>query len=127
MDFEAIRAYCLSLPHATEDIKWEHDLCFSIGGKMFAVMYTEKPFSCSFKVQEEEFAMLSISPDIIPAPYMARHNWVQVKNEGRFTPQEWQKYLRHSYELVRGKLPKKQRDALMWDGQAPESATPDHS
>ena len=29
-------AFCRSLPGATEDIKWEHDLIFSVGGKMFA-------------------------------------------------------------------------------------------
>ena len=36
MDLEAIRKFCLSLPHATEGIQWEDDLLFRIGGKMFA-------------------------------------------------------------------------------------------
>jgi predicted DNA-binding protein (MmcQ/YjbR family) len=27
---------CRSLPGVTEDVKWENDLIFSVGGKMFA-------------------------------------------------------------------------------------------
>jgi hypothetical protein len=26
---------CISLPHATEDIKYGNDLCFSVGNKIF--------------------------------------------------------------------------------------------
>ena len=33
-------AFCRNLPHATQDTKWGNDLCFSIGGKMFAVLET---------------------------------------------------------------------------------------
>ena len=36
MDVDWIRALCLSLPGATEQILWEHDLVFKVGGKMFA-------------------------------------------------------------------------------------------
>ena len=31
-------AYCRTLPAATEDVKWDNDLVFSVGGKMFMVM-----------------------------------------------------------------------------------------
>ena len=37
MGLEKIREYCLSLPHATEEVLWQKDLVFKIGGKMFAV------------------------------------------------------------------------------------------
>lgn len=112
MDFEAIRAFCLELPGTTEDIKWDHDLCFCIGGKMYSVMYTGLPFSCSFKVTDEEFGPLSESQGIIPAPYMARAKWVQVQDPGRLSREEWAHHLRQSYELVKGKLTKKLRDSL---------------
>ena len=42
MDIEKLRAICKALPAVTEDIKWEHDLVFSIGGKMFCVASPEK-------------------------------------------------------------------------------------
>lgn len=38
MDIESVRAYCLSFPHATENVQWGADLVFKIGGKMFAVI-----------------------------------------------------------------------------------------
>ena len=37
MNIEQLRKYCLSFPHATEDVKWGNDLCFCVGGKMFCV------------------------------------------------------------------------------------------
>ena len=38
MTIEEIQKICKSLHSVTEDIKWEHDLCFCIGGKMFVVV-----------------------------------------------------------------------------------------
>ena len=38
MNLEKIREYCLSLPHATEEVLWQKDLVFKIGGKMFTVI-----------------------------------------------------------------------------------------
>ena len=35
------RTFCLSLPHVTEDLKWEKDLVFSVGVKMFAATSLE--------------------------------------------------------------------------------------
>ena len=33
MNVEEIQAICKAMPSVTEDIKWGHDLVFSIGGK----------------------------------------------------------------------------------------------
>jgi predicted DNA-binding protein (MmcQ/YjbR family) len=38
MNVEDIQNICRQLPAVTEDIKWGHDLVFSIGGKMFCVV-----------------------------------------------------------------------------------------
>jgi hypothetical protein len=32
MDIDQLRAICTALPAVTEDIKWGHDLVFSVGG-----------------------------------------------------------------------------------------------
>jgi predicted DNA-binding protein (MmcQ/YjbR family) len=112
MDSEAIRAFCLSLPATTEEIKWDNDLCFSVGGKMYVVMSTDMPMKCAFKVQDEEFEALSQSPGIIPAPYMARIKWVQVQEARRLDHAAWAHYLRQSYDLVKAKLTKKLRQEL---------------
>ena len=112
MDIESLRAFCLSLPAVTEDVKWEADLCFSVGGKMFCVASLEPPLNISFKVGDELFEEISNSPGIIPAPYMARAKWVRVLNNKHFSKQEWEAHIRDSYNLVKSKLTKKLRNEL---------------
>jgi len=112
MDIEKLRDICTSLPHVTEDVKWGNDLCFLIGEKMFCVTGFETPLKISLKVTDEEFDELSNSPGIIPAPYVARYKWVLVEDVNRFTMQQWEFYIKQSYELVKAKLPKKVLDQL---------------
>ncbi|GAB2535602.1 MmcQ/YjbR family DNA-binding protein [Rufibacter soli] len=107
MNLESLRALCLSFPAVTEDVKWEHDLCFSIGGKMFSVGSMEPPFSFSMKVTPEEFEELVALPGVVPAPYLARYHWVLLKEGHQVPAPTLEKYLRQSYELVKAKLSKK--------------------
>lgn len=113
MNIEWLRKTCLELPGATEDIKWEKDLCFCVGEKMFCVTGIEQPeFGASFKVPDEEFAELTERLGVIPAPYLARHKWVRINSSDALTESEWRHYLKQSFELVRQKLPKKIRGNL---------------
>ena len=112
MDIDQLRKICLKLPAVTEDVKWDHDLCFSVGGKMFCVASLDPPFTCSFKVKDEEFEELSTRDGFIPAPYMARAKWVLVNNPDRLHKKEWEEYIRQSYALVSAKLTKKMRSDL---------------
>ena len=112
MDIDQLRALCTSLPAVTEDIKWGHDLVFSVGGRMFCVASLEPPFSCSFKVKDEEFEELSRSEGMVPAPYMARAKWVLVNKPTRLNKKEWASYIRGSYDMVKSKLTKKARTEL---------------
>ena len=112
MDIEELQKLCLSLPSVTEDIKWDHDLVFSIGGKMFCVVSLEPPFSCSFKVKEDEYEELILKEGFIPAPYMARAKWVQVQDGSKMNKKEWENAIRKSYDLVSVKLTKKLKAEL---------------
>lgn len=112
MDIDQLRAICTALPAVTEDVKWDHDLVFSVGGKMFCVASLEPPFSCSFKVPDEEFEELSGQDGFAPAPYMARAKWVLVSKPGKLNKKEWERRVRESYELVKQKLTKKARTDL---------------
>ena len=107
MDIEELRKICTSLPKVTEDIKWGNDLCFSIGGKMFCVTGLSSPMKICIKVRDEEFEELCATPDIIPAPYLARSKWILVQNVNRFSKKEWKHYIAQSYQLKIDKLPKK--------------------
>jgi len=112
MDNEALRLFCKTLPAVTEDIKWDNDLCFSVGGKMFCVSSLESPIRVSFKVSDEEFDELSTRNGFIPAPYMARAKWVSVTDVSVLKTKEWQNFVLQSYNLVKAKLTGKLRKEL---------------
>lgn len=110
MTLEEIRNICLSLNDVTEDIKWGHDICFSISSKMFLVTSAENsPVNASFKVKDDEFAELIEREGFIPAPYLARHKWVLVNDINTMTKKEWKERITRSYELVKAKLPKERK------------------
>jgi predicted DNA-binding protein (MmcQ/YjbR family) len=114
MNLEKIREYCLSLPHVTEEVLWQKDLVFKIGGKMFAVIGLDAgPASqFSFKCTPEEFAELTELDGIIPAPYAARYHWVAVEKPSALNQAETKRLIKDSYEMVKAKLPKKTQAQL---------------
>ena len=111
MTIETVRSFCRTLPHVTEDIKWGHDLCFCVWGKMFTVVNLERPHSIAFKCTPETFGELIERPGIIPAPYMARNMWVQEQELGEVLDRrELEILVRTSYDLVVAKLPRSKRE-----------------
>ena len=110
MTIETVRLICRALAGVTEDVKWGHDLCFCVAGKMFTVVSLEAPHSVAFKCTPETFGELVERPGIIPAPYMARNMWVQEQSLGEtLTRRELEALVRTSYDLVVAKLPKSKR------------------
>ena len=113
MGVEWVRRYCLSFPHATEQVQWEDDLVFKVGGKMFAVTPLEpRGVYLSCKCTAEEFGELTELPGIIPAPYLARAQWIALERENSLPAAETKRLLRKSYDLVLAKLTKKARAGL---------------
>jgi len=107
MDIDSIRNYCLSLPHATEDIQWGNDLLFRISGKIFAAMSLDPPHSLSFKCTPEKFDELIEFEGIIPAPYTARNKWVMLERLDALNDSEIKRLIKNSYEMIFSKLTKK--------------------
>jgi predicted DNA-binding protein (MmcQ/YjbR family) len=114
MDIEQVRAYCLSFPHATENVQWGADLVFKIAGKMFTVVSLEEASDhcMSFKCTPEKFAELTERNGIVPAPYVARYHWVALETFDALSAKELKALVKTSYDLVFEKLPKKSRSAL---------------
>ena len=113
MDIDAIRKHCLGLSHVTENVQWGFDLCFKVDGKLFAVAPLEvAPVRLSFKCTPEKFAELCERTGIIPAPYMARAQWVALESLTAIPDGELRELLAQSYALVWERLPKKRREAL---------------
>lgn len=115
MDIDLLRSICSKFPGVTEDVKWANDLCFCVGGKMFCVANLEPPHTFSFKVPETEFDELSESEGFQPAPYLARAKWVLVTDSSKLNKRHLENYLQQSYEMIKAKIPKKQRKELGLD------------
>jgi predicted DNA-binding protein (MmcQ/YjbR family) len=104
MTVEFIQRFCLSFPHATENLQWGDALCFKIAGKLFAVMdLGSVPQRLSFKCDPEEFAELVEREGVAPAPYLGRYKWVAVEGLGVLPMSELKDLLRKSYEMVAAK------------------------
>lgn len=113
MTLEDIRKICLSLPATSEEVKWENDLCFMIGKKMFLVTSLDKsPVAASFKTNQEDFTTFSERPGFQPAPYLARYGWIMVEDIELISEAEWKDLIQQSYDLVLSKLPAKVRKSL---------------
>ena len=106
MSVDSIRDYCLSFPQATENLQWGDDLCFKIGGKIFAIVGLDNPRLC-FKCVPEAFAELIEREDIHPAPYVGRYKWVMLDRLDAVRWDELRELIRQSYEMVAAKAPKK--------------------
>jgi predicted DNA-binding protein (MmcQ/YjbR family) len=110
MNCEIIREFCLAFPRATEKLQWGDDLCFKIGGKIFAIVGLDNPRLC-FKCTPESFAELIEREDIRPAPYVGRYKWVMLDRLDAVGWTELRELIGQSYEMVAAKVPKKKRNA----------------
>ena len=114
MNVDSIRQYCLSFLHARENLQWEDDLCFKVGGKIFVVLSLETvPPSLCFKCTAEKFAELCEHEDIVPAPYVGRYKWVLLQRLDVLGNEELKDLIRQSYAMVAAKVkPKAKRKNL---------------
>lgn len=114
MDASWIRDLCLSFPSVTEHVIWGNDLTFKVAGKMFAHAVLElAPVWLSFKTSPENFYELTERPGIIPAPYLARAQWVALETREALSSEELAALVRDSYDIIFAKLPKKTRESLV--------------
>lgn len=117
-DVDWVRELCLSFPNATEKVTWGADLTFRISEKIFAITVLEPAkVWLSFKCSAENFAELTERAGIIPAPYMARAQWVALETKDALQREELAGLLRESYNLVFSKLSKRSQRALLASGR----------
>jgi predicted DNA-binding protein (MmcQ/YjbR family) len=114
MDASWVRDLCLSFPSVTEHVIWGSDLTFKVAGKMFVHTVLEPaPVWLSFKTSPENFYELTERPGIIPAPYLARAQWVALETKDALSSAELAGLVRDSYDIIVAKLPKKMRDSVL--------------
>jgi predicted DNA-binding protein (MmcQ/YjbR family) len=101
MNADLIQKYCLSFPHATENLQWGADLCFKVGGKIFAILNLDSvPQKICFKCTPESFAELCEREDIHPAPYVGRYKWVLLDRLDAVRLDELRDLIQQSYQMV---------------------------
>ena len=66
----------------------------------------------SFKCTADTFAELVERVGIIPAPYLARAQWVALETEDALSRAEIKKLLSAAYDVVLAKLPRKTQAGL---------------
>jgi predicted DNA-binding protein (MmcQ/YjbR family) len=113
MTIEDLEIICDGFPGVTKDIKWEHHLCFNIGGKMFLVTAPDLvPPTATFKVTPDEFEEIIARDGFCPASHVGRYFWASLNDISKLSYSDWEHYALQSYLLVASKLTKKQRTEL---------------
>jgi predicted DNA-binding protein (MmcQ/YjbR family) len=114
MNPEWVRGVCMEFPAVTEHMIWGNDLTFKVANKMFvhAVLDPGPPVWLSFKTSPENFYQLTERHNIIPAPYLARAQWVALETRDALPSAELAPLLREAYDLVVAKLPARTRESL---------------
>ena len=108
MDVDWVREYCLALPQTTGKVQWGDDLVFKIGEKMYAVVALEPgDHWLAFKCSPEEFSALVERPGVVPAPYLARAQWVALETYDALPVDEIKRSLSQAYSLIFTKLSKR--------------------
>jgi predicted DNA-binding protein (MmcQ/YjbR family) len=132
MNEAALRRFCAEWPGVVAEVKWQDQLVFSVGGKMFALLCLRgaQAGHLSFRVGPERFLEFTDRPGLRPAPYLARAHWVQRTQPKALAVAELKTLLRDSYDYALSKLTRAQRSGLMHDRSAPpgprsEPAKPD--
>lgn len=103
--------FCQNLPGTSHVVQWGNASVWKVGGKIFAIMPDREENgipAVNFKASDIAFEALPIdNPGVVPAPYLARANWLQVQGPDVMTREDIRDYITHAHKLVGAKLPKK--------------------
>lgn len=114
MHIEAFYNYCLSLPGTAEDFPFdEQTLVFKVMGKMFALTDVDEFESINLKCDPvKALELRAVYEEIQPGWHMNKKHWNTVSTKGSLEDAFILELIRHSYDLVVEKLPKKERAKL---------------
>jgi predicted DNA-binding protein (MmcQ/YjbR family) len=110
MNVEELRAYCLSLKNATEDMPFEDEyLIFRVFGKWFAVIPLNDPeLKISVKCDPAKAIELREQYNCVePAWHFNKKYWNSIILNRDMNDENVKYWIRHSVEEVVKKMPKK--------------------
>jgi predicted DNA-binding protein (MmcQ/YjbR family) len=115
VNYEDLREYCLSLKGTTECFPFDDvSLVLKVQGKMFALIPLDNPdtqivLKCN---PERAIALREEYSSIVPAYHFNKKYWNSVIIDPSISRTLLCELIRHSYDLVVEKLPKKMKDEL---------------
>tara|TARA_R110002073_G_scaffold41485_1_gene117190 strand:+ start:44 stop:397 length:354 start_codon:yes stop_codon:yes gene_type:complete len=115
MTREEFNTFCAALPQTTHVVQWGNADVWKIGGKVFAIGgWAKKRDAFTFKVTELAFEVLSDSPGLRPAPYLASRGmkWIQDYDDPGLSEDSLRDHIRASYDMIADALSKKKRTEL---------------
>ena len=115
MTRDELNLFCASLPYATHVVQWGNSDVYKVGGKLFAVIGMGGDGNAiTFKASEMAFEILSDSPGLRPAPYMASRGlkWIQNYAEPGLPDDSLRDHIRASFDMVVAGLTRKKRAEL---------------
>lgn len=115
MTREEFDLYCDSLKSTTNVIQWGNASVWKIGSKIFAICshWGEGEMQkISFKCSSHSYHILCELPGIIPAPYLARAQWVQITSEESMSDEDIRAYIKTAYDIISQKLTRVKRTEL---------------
>lgn len=110
-----LTTFCAAFPHATHVVQWGNADVYKIGSKVFAIVgMGNSGASVTFKTSHMAFEILSDSPGLRPAPYMASRGlkWIQQYDAPGLSDASLQDHIRASYDMVASGLTRKLRTSL---------------
>lgn len=115
MNIEQVYSYCMSLPHAEEAFPFDRNtLVFRVAGKMFAVLPLEKPDLLIVKCDPvRAIELRERYSGINPAWHFNKTHWNQIDLSGSVAVTLICELIKHSYDVVIAKLPRKVRQQLI--------------
>ena len=113
MRLDRLKTFALAQPRTSVVKQWG-GLVFKVVDKVFLMLILDGEVlgSVIFKCTTEEFDELTQIDGIGQAPYCAKRMWVKVEDLAVLPEKELQARIRHSYDLVAAKLPKKVQATL---------------
>lgn len=80
---ERLRAICLALPDAREEMKWGHPN-WTLGGKIFAAFgfYGGGPSLATKQTPARQAQLIDDPERFFPSPYVGQHGWTSMRLEG---------------------------------------------
>jgi predicted DNA-binding protein (MmcQ/YjbR family) len=107
-----LRAYCLGKPGAWPDEPWEGDGVAKVGSKIFAFLGSESVgLKCAATRDEADEWLARFPEDASVMAYIGRSGWNTLRIGGAIADDELRDAIDLSYDMVVGKLPKKDRPA----------------